>query len=101
MLVILDERLDQMPVFNEDIIEIIDGAPSPSSQPWPPSTWVFVSVCKPRYVARSSRMDSAGSSEPESFPNGGQMQARGLLDFRSSGAGTVALTGGTQITCVR
>jgi hypothetical protein len=39
-------------------------------------------------------MDSAGSSEPESFPNGGQMQARGLLDVRSSGAGTVPLTGG-------
>jgi hypothetical protein len=41
-------------------------------------------------------MDSAGSSEPESFPNGGQMQARGLLDFRSSRAGKVAITGGTE-----
>jgi hypothetical protein len=88
-----------MPVFNEDIIEIIDGAPSPSSQ-FPalaaPAPGFLFPCAKARYVARSSRMDSAGSSEPESFPNGGQMQARGLLDFRSSGAGKVAITGGTE-----
>jgi hypothetical protein len=37
-----------------------------------------------------------GLPAPSPFPNGGQIQARGLLDFRSNAAGKVAITGGTD-----
>ena len=84
------KRLGQMLVFSDDITRI-NGAPSPG--PSQHSGFCF-RVRKPDIW-----LCQAGHVLPGRpgtiFPNGGQIQARGLLDFSNSAPVRVAITGGT------
>jgi hypothetical protein len=84
------KRLGQMLVFSDDITRI-NGAPSPG--PSQHSGFCFrvrkpdIWLCQAGYVL---------PGRPGTiFPNGGQIQARGLLDFSNSAPVRVAITGGT------
>jgi hypothetical protein len=93
------KKLGQMLVFNEDITEI-NGAPSsqfPTPSLGPPQHLGFCfRVQKPDMWLCEAGWTLPGLPAPSPFPNGGQIQARGLLNFRSNAAGKVAITGGTD-----
>jgi hypothetical protein len=93
------KKLGQMLVFNEDITEI-NGVPSsvfPVPSLGPPQHLGFCfRVQKPDMWLCQAGWILPGLPAPSPFLNGGQIQARGLLDFRSSAAGKVAITGGTD-----
>jgi hypothetical protein len=92
------KKLGQMLVFNEDFTEInstpIDQFPVPSLGP-PQHLGFCFRVQKPDMWLCQAGWILPGLPAPSPFPNGGQIQARGLLDFRSA-AGEVAITGGTE-----
>jgi hypothetical protein len=92
------KKLGQMLVFNEDITEInstpIDQFPVPSLGP-PQHLGFCFRVQKPDMWLCQAGWILPGLPAPSPFLNGGQIQARGLLDFRSP-AGEVAITGGTE-----
>jgi len=93
------KKLGQMLVFSEDITEI-NGTPSsqfPATSLGPPRHSGFCfRVRKPELWLCEAGWSVPGLPAPSPFLNGGQIQARGLLDFSSSGAGRVAITGGTE-----
>jgi hypothetical protein len=93
------QELGQMLVFNEDITEI-NGAPSsqfPTPSLGPPQHLGFCfRVQKPDMWLCEAGWTLPGLPAPSPFTNRGQIQARGLLDFRSNAAGKVAITGGTD-----
>jgi hypothetical protein len=78
------KKLGQMLVFNEDITEI-NGAPSsqfPTPSLGPPQHLGFCfRVQKPDMWLCEAGWTLPGLPAPSPFPNGGQIQARGLLDF--------------------
>jgi hypothetical protein len=92
------KKLGQMLVFNEDITEInstpIDQFPVPSLGP-PQHLGFCFRVQRPDMWLCQAGWILPGLPAPNPFPNGGQIQARGLLDFRSAD-GEVAITGGTE-----
>ena len=93
------KKLGQMLVFNEDITEIngtpISQFPVPNLGP-PQHLGFCFRVQKPDLWLCEAGWILPGLPPPTPFPKGGQIQARGLLDFRSNGAGHVAITGGTE-----
>ena len=93
------KKLGQMLVFNEDITEI-NGAPSsqfPTPSLGPPQHLGFCfRVQKPDMWLCEAGWTLPGLPAPSPFTNRGQIQARGLLDFRSNTAGKVAITGDTD-----
>jgi hypothetical protein len=85
------KRLGQMLVFSDEIT-VIDGAVSPGPSQ---HTGFCIHVREPNLWLCEAGIMLPGLPAPHPFTTGGQVQARGLMDFDSQADAIVAITGGT------